>query len=103
MELTEVAAKKLRPLISEDEGVRLGVKGGGCAGFEYKFGVVPIEDIFEDDHIVENLGVKVFIDAISYTYLQNVIIDWKEDTFSSRFTINNPDISGSCGCGNSFY
>ena len=62
-----------------------------------------MEDIFEDDHIVENLGVKVFIDAISYTYLQNVIIDWKEDTFSSRFTINNPDISGSCGCGNSFY
>ena len=42
MQLTEVAAEKLRPLISEDEGVRLGVKGGGCAGFEYKFGVVPM-------------------------------------------------------------
>ena len=105
IKLTDNALLHLRSLRKEHDKkfVRLQVKGGGCAGFEYKFGVVPMEDIFEDDHIVENLGVKVFIDAISYTYLQNVIIDWKEDTFSSRFTINNPDITGSCGCGNSFY
>ena len=103
MRLTEVAAERLKPLVKNNEGVRLAVKGGGCAGFEYKFGVVPIEDTFEDDHIVENLGIKVFIDPISYTYLEAVTVDYKEDTFSSRFTINNPEVTGTCGCGNSFY
>ena len=102
MELTEVAAKKLRPLISEDEGVRLGVKGGGCAGFEYKFGVVPIEDIFEDDHIVENLGVKVFIDSAAVMYLLGTEMDYKKDDFSSSFIFKNPNETERCGCGESF-
>ena len=44
MEMTEAAANKLKPFLKEEEGVRLAVKGGGCAGFEYKFGVVPLED-----------------------------------------------------------
>ena len=48
MEMTEAAANKLRPFLKEEEGVRLAVKGGGCAGFEYKFGVVPLEDKEED-------------------------------------------------------
>tara|TARA_Y100000401_G_scaffold86650_1_gene71972 strand:- start:167 stop:478 length:312 start_codon:yes stop_codon:yes gene_type:complete len=103
MEMTEAAANKLKPFLKEEEGVRLAVQGGGCAGFEYKFGVVPLEDREEDDFTIEQLGVMMVVDPISYTYLESVTVDYEEDAFSSRFKINNPTVSRTCGCGNSFY
>ncbi len=100
--LTTAAALKLETFITDKEVVRLAVEGGGCAGFQYRFGLVPIEETFEDDYIVEKLGIKLFVDAISYMYLENVEIDYEDTHFSSAFKINNPDVKATCGCGSSF-
>ena len=100
--LTTAAALKLETFITDKEVVRLAVEGGGCAGFQYRFGLVPIAETFEDDYIVEKLGIKLFVDAISYMYLENVEIDYEDTHFSSAFKINNPDVKATCGCGSSF-
>ena len=100
--LSTAAALKLETFITDKEVVRLAVEGGGCAGFQYRFGLVPIEETFEDDYIIEKLGVKLFVDAISYMYLENVEIDYEDTHFSSAFKINNPDTTRTCGCGSSF-
>ena len=100
--LTTAAALKLETFITDKEVVRLAVEGGGCAGFQYRFGLVPIEETYEDDYIVEKLGIKLFVDAISYMYLENVEIDYEDTHFSSAFKINNPDVKATCGCGSSF-
>jgi iron-sulfur cluster assembly accessory protein len=100
--LTTAAALKLETFITDKKVVRLAVEGGGCAGFQYRFGLVPIAETFEDDYIVEKLGVKLFVDAISYMYLENVEIDYEDTHFSSAFKINNPDTVRTCGCGSSF-
>ena len=102
IDLTNAAALKLESLITGNEVVRLAVEGGGCAGFQYRFGLVPVEETFEDDHIVEKLGIKLFVDAISYMYLENVEIDYEDTHFSSAFKINNPNVKSTCGCGSSF-
>ena len=71
--LTKKAVKKLQEFITPEEVIRIGVEGGGCAGFQYKFGLVPLEDTFPDDTVIEEDGVKVHVDAISLEYLQNRI------------------------------
>ena len=100
--LTTAAALKLETFITDNEVVRLAVEGGGCAGFQYRFGLAPIEDTFEDDYIVEKLGIKLFVDAISIGYLEGTTIDYEEDSFVSMFKIKNPSANATCGCGNSF-
>ena len=100
--LTTAAALKLETFVTDEEVVRLAVEGGGCAGYQYRFGLVPIKDTFEDDYIVKKLGVKLYVDAISYMYLENVEIDYEDTHFSSAFKINNPDVKSTCGCGSSF-
>ena len=100
--LTTAAALKLETFVTDEEVVRLAVEGGGCSGFQYRFGLVPIEETFEDDYIVKKLGVKLYVDAISYMYLENVEIDYEDTHFSSAFKINNPDVKATCGCGSSF-
>jgi iron-sulfur cluster insertion protein len=100
--LTTAAALKLETFVTDEEVVRLAVEGGGCNGFQYRFGLVPIEETFEDDYIVKKLGIKLYVDAISYMYLENVEIDYEDTHFSSAFKINNPDVKATCGCGSSF-
>jgi len=102
IDITEAAANKLRPFIDKENVVRISVEGGGCAGFQYRFGLAPIEDTFEDDYIVEKLGIKLFVDAISIGYLEGTTIDYEEDSFMSMFKIKNPSAKSTCGCGNSF-
>ena len=81
----------------------MAVEGGGCNGFQYRFGVQPDDEIEEDDHITKTTdGVRLCVDFVSYAYLENVEIDYEQTTFSSKFKINNPDISRTCGCGSSF-
>jgi len=102
IDITEAAANKLRPFIDKENVVRISVEGGGCAGFQYRFGLAPIEDTFEDDYIIEKLGIKLFVDAISLGYLEGTTIDYEEDSFMSTFKIKNPSANATCGCGNSF-
>jgi iron-sulfur cluster assembly accessory protein len=102
MNMTEAAAKQIQTFITPEEGVRLAIEGGGCAGFQYRFGMVPIKDITEEDLIIEKLNTKIYVDIISAQYLQGVVIDWIDDTFGSHFKLNNPNAKTHCGCGSSF-
>jgi iron-sulfur cluster assembly accessory protein len=100
--LTNKAVEKLKGFITPGEVVRLAVQGGGCNGFQYKFGVSPREDCFDDDYIIEKDGVSMHIDVFSHVYLENVEIDFEDTTFQPAFKIRNPDVKQTCGCGNSF-
>ena len=102
IDITQAAATKLKEFSNSEEVVRIAIEGGGCAGFQYRFGLAPIEDTFEDDYIIEKLGIKLFVDAISIGYLEGTIIDYEEDSFMSMFKIKNPSANATFGCGNSF-
>ena len=101
--LTNKAIHKLKEFVEPWEIVRLAVEGGGCNGFQYRFGVQSDEEVEQDDHITKAAGgVRLCVDPISYQYLENVEIDFEESAFSSAFKINNPDVKATCGCGSSF-
>ena len=104
MTFSDAAARKARQLIAEEENehlkLRVFVTGGGCSGFEYGF--TFDEDIEEDDAEIENDGVSLVVDALSYQYLAGSVIDYKEDLQGSRFVVVNPNAVTTCGCGNSF-
>ena len=101
---SDKAAAKVRTLI-EAEGddtlrLRVFITGGGCNGFSYGF--TFDEDVAEDDAVVENDGVAMVIDAMSYPYLEGSVVDYVEDLSGSQFVVTNPNASSTCGCGNSF-
>ena len=101
---TDSAANKVKTLIAEEENedlmLRVFVTGGGCSGFEYGF--TFDEDLEEDDTAIENQGVRLVVDALSYQYLAGAEVDFKEDLQGSRFVVTNPNAETTCGCGNSF-
>jgi iron-sulfur cluster assembly accessory protein len=102
--LTEKAVGKIKE-IAEAEGIehltiRVAVKGGGCAGFEYD---MEFNDrVSESDETFDIHGVKVVSDSLSIQYLDNVEIDYLESPLGGGFKFNNPDVKSTCGCGNSF-
>ncbi len=101
---TDNAAKKVQQLIKEENNddlmLRVFVQGGGCSGFQYGF--TFDEKTQEDDTIVENQGVKLLIDPMSYQYLVGAEIDYTEGLEGSQFVIRNPNAVTTCGCGSSF-
>jgi iron-sulfur cluster insertion protein len=105
--VTTLAVTKIKE-ISEAEGFghtkfRIKVIGGGCSGFQYdmEFLASP-EAINELDEVVEQDGVTVVVDPVSFQYLSNVNIDYVEGLIGTGFKFNNPDAKGSCGCQKSF-
>ena len=104
MSVTAAAAKKVARLIEEegnlDLKLRVFVTGGGCSGFEYGF--TFDEDVEEDDTAIEESGVVLLVDALSYQYLIGSQIDYNENLQGARFVVINPNASSTCGCGNSF-
>ena len=98
------AVRKITTLLAErgDPGLllRVYIQGGGCSGFMYGFSLE--EDRNEDDAVVENDGIKLVVDPLSYQYLAGAEVDYKEDLQGSRFVINNPNAATTCGCGSSF-
>ena len=98
------AARKVRELI-DDEGspdlkLRVFITGGGCSGFSYGF--TFDEDVGSDDALVEEEGVSLVVDPMSYQYLAGALIDYKEDLQGAQFVVTNPNATSTCGCGNSF-
>jgi len=91
-------------LIAEDGNenlkLRVFVTGGGCSGFEYGF--TFDEDKDDEDTAIENAGVTLLVDPMSYQYLEGAQIDFMEDLQGSRFVVTNPNAETTCGCGNSF-
>ncbi|MCI4649294.1 iron-sulfur cluster assembly accessory protein [Phaeodactylibacter sp.] len=102
--LTEGAIKALNQIkkdqnISEDHGLRVGVKGGGCSGFSYKLGFdLPKEN----DQVYEVSGIKILMEKAHGIYLLGMEIDWEEGLNNRGFSFNNPNATDTCGCGTSF-
>ena len=102
--LTDNAASRLKDIMSKDEnkslGVRVGVKSGGCAGMSYIMEYA--KEINPNDEVIEDKGVKVFIDPGAIMYLLGTEMDYKKEQFSSSFIFKNPNETERCGCGESF-
>ena len=101
--LSYKAAERIKEIMSKDQkslGVRVGVKSGGCAGMEYVMEYAKEKNLNEE--LIEDKGVKVFIDPKAVMYLLGTQMDYKKDKFSSSFVFNNPNETERCGCGESF-
>ena len=80
--------------------LRVAVEGGGCSGFQYEISMES--DVKENDLILSENDCRVVIDPISLEFLSGAIIDFKEELIGSKFVIDNPNATSSCGCGTSF-
>ncbi len=101
---TDTAARKVKELIEQESNpnlmLRVFVSGGGCSGFQYGF--TFDENIGEGDTQVENGGVMLLIDPMSFQYLAGAEIDYSEGLQGAQFVIRNPNATTTCGCGSSF-
>jgi iron-sulfur cluster assembly accessory protein len=103
VELTEQAARRVLALLStEPPGsvLRVGVEGGGCSGFEYRYAIEP--GPAEGDVTIERDGARVVVDSASLAYLGGARIDYVDNLLGQAFRIENPNAASSCGCGASF-
>ncbi|MEZ4467728.1 MAG: iron-sulfur cluster insertion protein ErpA [bacterium] len=102
--LTETAATKIRELIAKrphpTDGLRVGVRGGGCSGFTYFLEFA--EEPGENDRSIECSGVNLFVDRKSFLYLMGTEIDFVDGLAGAGFKFNNPNARRTCGCGESF-
>ena len=103
--LTEVAAQKVRDILQtegqnvEEVALRLKVVGGGCSGYSYE---LAFDAPNEQDQVSESHGVKVVVDPRSLLFLAGSQVDYVESMMGSGFKVENPNITGTCGCGHSF-
>ena len=101
---SDSAANKVKGLIAEEENqdmkLRVYVTGGGCSGFSYGFTFAETEN--EDDTKIVNAGVTLLVDSMSLQYLVGGIVDYTDGLEGSRFFVNNPNATATCGCGSSF-
>ena len=110
LKFSNAAASKVAELIKEEENdalnLRVFITGGGCSGFQYGFSFD--EGVQEDDMIFErsvedyHRPIKLLVDPMSYQYLANAEIDYREDLQGEQFVIKNPNAKTTCGCGSSF-
>src|SRR6478609_3285606 len=106
LNVTENAATEIKKFIASEEGLpetaglRVRVVPGGCSGFQYSLNIE--ENSREGDFILDERGVKLFVDMFSGQYLNGVQIDYVTGVMGSGFTFTNPNATGSCGCGSSF-
>ena len=103
IKLSDKAADRIKEILSENKdslGVRICVKSGGCAGMAYIMEYAKTQQ--PNDELIEDKGVKVFIDPSAIMYLLGTEMDYKVEEFSSSFVFNNPNETERCGCGESF-
>jgi iron-sulfur cluster assembly accessory protein len=90
-----IAAKQDKPAI-----LRLSVDGGGCSGFQYKFGLADAPE--GDDSVAETDGVRLVVDSISLDLVRGAQVDFVESLGGAAFKVDNPQAASGCGCGTSF-
>ncbi len=90
-----IAAKQAKPAI-----LRLSVEGGGCSGFQYKFGLA--DAVEDDDSVAERDGVRLVVDPVSLDLVSGAAVDYVESLGGSAFKVTNPNAASGCGCGSSF-
>ena len=103
--LTESAAERVKRLVAQSDspvlGLRVGINTRGCSGLSYIVEYAKEQKKFED--VVEDKGVKIFIDPTAVMFLLGSEMDYVEDKFHSGFVFKNPNEKGRCGCGESFH
>jgi iron-sulfur cluster assembly protein len=101
--LTDAAAKRILEIMGKAHGrylgVRVGVTNGGCAGMSYTMDYAETQDAL--DEVVEDKGVRIFIDPKAIMFLIGTEMDYKREKLASRFVFNNPNQTEACGCGES--
>jgi iron-sulfur cluster assembly accessory protein len=106
LHVTEPAAGEIKKFMTSEEGLpetaglRVRVVPGGCSGFQYSLNIE--EESRQGDFILDERGVRLFVDMFSAQYLNGVEIDYVTNVMGSGFTFKNPNSTGSCGCGSSF-
>ena len=102
--ITDLAAEKVKEIASAEglqgQGLRLRVIGGGCAGFQYD--LYFEEEPTAMDEQFNSHGIDLYVDPLSFQYLDGTEIDYVEGPYGSGFKFGNPNVTGSCGCGSSF-
>ena len=105
LSISPKAASKIAELLTAEKkdpattGLRLGVQGGGCSGLTY---IMEFDTKRETDRVFSLDGVQVFVDPKSILYMSGSVLDYAEGLMGSGFSIKNPNVKGSCGCGHSF-
>jgi iron-sulfur cluster assembly protein len=102
--LTETGAEKVREFLSsqglnETAGLRVGVRGGGCSGFQYQ---LAFDEQRDGDAIFTHSGLRLLVDNQSLPYVDGSTIDYVESLQGAGFQVNNPNVVAACGCGSSF-
>jgi len=90
-----IAGKQGKPAI-----LRLAVEGGGCSGFQYRFGLADAPEA--DDVLAETDGVRLVVDPVSLDLVSGCVVDYVESLGGAAFKVENPNASAGCGCGSSF-
>lgn len=102
--MTPSALAKVKSLVEEegnpDLKLRVYITGGGCSGFQYGFAFDELAA--EDDALIDQEGVSLLVDAMSYPYLIGARVDYREDLQGAKFVVENPNAASTCGCGASF-
>ena len=102
--LTDLAAEKVAQFLAsqdstEDAGLRVAVRGGGCSGFQY---ALALDEHRDGDQIFEDHGIRLIVDEASLQYVDGSVVDFKESMMGAGFEVNNPNVVAACGCGSSF-
>jgi iron-sulfur cluster assembly protein len=102
--LSEIAAEKVQGFLAQQEseaqvGLRIGVRGGGCSGFQY---ALALDERRDDDNVFEYEGIPILVDSASLRYVDGSEVDYTESMMGAGFEVNNPNVVASCGCGSSF-
>jgi iron-sulfur cluster assembly protein len=103
--LTDKGAEKVQEFlasqaaVAETAGLRVGVRGGGCSGFQY---ALAFDEERDDDTVIEDRGIRLLVDSASLPYVQGSVIDFVEGLQGAGFKVENPNVIAACGCGSSF-
>ncbi len=101
--LTDKAAEKVGAFLTGQEaateaGLRVGVKGGGCSGFQYN---LALDEQRDGDRVFEDRGIRVLVDETSLQYVEGSVVDYTESLMAAGFEVKNPNVVAACGCGSS--
>ena len=103
--ISDKGAEKVREFLASQEndvsmaGLRVGVRGGGCSGFQYQ---LAFDEQRENDVVFESHGLKLLVDSESLQFVRGSTIDYEESLQGAGFKVNNPNVVAACGCGSSF-
>jgi iron-sulfur cluster assembly protein len=102
---TDKGAEKVREFLAAQEadaslaGLRVGVRGGGCSGFQYQ---LAFDEQRDNDTVFESHGLKLLVDNDSLAFVRGAVIDYEESLQGAGFKVGNPNVVAACGCGSSF-